>query len=397
MSALHKEFSFMTSQNETGLIPTLADKFAGCILGGAIGDGLGTATEGRTPEAIRERFGGRVEDFMPPFASKPDGRHKGDGYVSDDTLMVLALCRAYLAKGGQLDAHDMLTYFLPEMVDKPTWIPEYQREMPLIERLFYPEKYLLIRLRLASVNPREAGIGNMVNCGAAMYAAPVGLMNAGDPDTAYARAVNIFSAHQYSYGLEAAALMAACIAEALRPTATIESIVQTALRLAKDGTCKALEAVIQAARTAPADEIATQTHLRTAMEPYDTVKGGVQEFERAGAYPSQLHSIEELPLALACLLVANGDYTKAVLGAVNYGRDSDSIAGMAGAIIGAWVGKSGLPQRWAGEISTRNKIDFDAAALSLYHLFERDYQTAYQQTQQRHDELVRMMNAGVRP
>ena len=51
-------------------------------------------------------FGGRVEDFAPPFAPKPDGRHKGDGNVSDDTLMVLALCRAYLAKGGQLDAHD---------------------------------------------------------------------------------------------------------------------------------------------------------------------------------------------------------------------------------------------------------------------------------------------------
>src|SRR5215211_2101772 len=240
----------MPPQNETGLKIALADRFAGCIIGGAIGDGLGTSTEGRTPEEIIARFGGRVEDFAPPFATKPDGRHKGDGNVSDDTLMVMALCRAYLAKGGQLDAHDMLTYFLPEIVDKPTWIPEYQREQPLIERLFYPEKYLLIRLRLATVNPREAGIGNMVNCGAAMYAAPVGMMNAGDPDLAYARAVNIFSAHQYSYGLEAAALIAACIAEALRPSASVESVVETTLHLAKDGTRKALEAVITAARTA---------------------------------------------------------------------------------------------------------------------------------------------------
>src|SRR6476619_1710693 len=107
----------MTHQNETGLISALADKFAGCLIGGAIGDGLGTATEGRTPDAIRERFGRRVEDFMPPFAAKPDGRHEGDGYISDDTLMVLALIRAYHAKGGQLDAHDMATCFLPEIVD----------------------------------------------------------------------------------------------------------------------------------------------------------------------------------------------------------------------------------------------------------------------------------------
>src|SRR5690606_12443018 len=135
----------------------------------------------------------------------------------DDTLMVLALIKAYVTKGGQLEAHDMPTCFLPEIVDKSIWIPEYQREMPLVERLFYPEKYLFLRLRLASVNPREGGLGNMVNCGAAMCAAPVGLMHAGDPDAAYHNAVNIFSAHQFSYGLEAAAVMAACVAEAARP------------------------------------------------------------------------------------------------------------------------------------------------------------------------------------
>lgn len=383
----------MTAQNETGLFSELADKFAGCVLGGAIGDGLGTATEGRTPQEIRARFGKRVEDFMPPFAAKPDGRHKGDGFVSDDTLMVLALCRAYRAKGSQLDAHDMLTYFLPEIIDKPTWVPEFGREMPLIERLFYPEKYLHIRLRLASVNPREAGIGNMVNCGAAMYAAPVGLMNAGDPDMAYLRAVNIFSAHQYSYGLEAAALMAACIAEAVRPGASVASVLATAQRLAKDGTRAALEAVLAAARTVPADEAQAHAHLRAAMEPFDTVKGGVQEFERAGAYPSQLHSIEELPIALAYLLISGGDFTQAVLGAVNYGRDADSIAGMVGAIIGALGGKSGLPKRWAQEIGERNHIDFEAEALALVNLFERDYTAAYLAQQRRHDEYLALMKA----
>lgn len=378
----------MTQKNETGLKPELADKFAGCLIGGAIGDGLGTVTEGHTPEQIRERFGGRVADFMPPFAAKPDGRHKGDGHVSDDTLMVLALCRAYCAKDGQLDAHDMATFFLSEIADKPVWIPEYQREIPLIERLFYPEKYLLIRLRLASVNPREGGIGNMVNCGAAMYAAPVGLMTAGDPDMAYVRAVNIFSAHQYSYGLEAAALMAACVAEAIRPDATVESVIETALRLAKDGTRKALDSVIAAAHDAPQDEAALHAHLRAAIEPYDTVKGGVQEFERAGAYPSQFHSIEELPIALAYLIIARGDFTNAVLGAVNYGRDADSIAGMVGAIIGAMVGRRGLPQRWAQEIGERNQIDFDVAAHDLYDLFRRDYAAAYAKEQQRHAALM---------
>jgi hypothetical protein len=44
-----------------------------------------------------------------------------------------------------------------------------------------------MRLRLANADPRLGGVGNMVNCGAAMYAAPVGIVNAADPEGAYRR------------------------------------------------------------------------------------------------------------------------------------------------------------------------------------------------------------------
>ncbi len=385
------------AQDGNVTITPLADRFAGCLLGGAIGDALGSPTEGRTPEEIRERFGGRVEDLAPPFAAKPDGRHKGDGYVSDDTLMVLALCRAYLAKGGQLDAYDVADYLVPEIADRPTWVPEFGQEMLLLNRLFYPEKHLFLRLRLASANPREGGQGNMVNCGAAMYAAPVGLMNAGDPDLAYERAISLISAHQVSYGLEAAGVMAGCVAEALRPSASVESIIDVALRLSKDGTHDAIGAVVEAARAAPTDERDCQRHLRAAMEPYDTVKGGVQEFTRIGGYPSRFHSIEELPLALAYLIVGKGDYTGAVLGAVNYGRDADSIAGMAGAILGAIVGRRGLPQHWVQVITERNRIDFDKVARNMLDLFVRDYETARAKAARRHLELTQMLAGADRP
>ena len=42
---------------------------------------------------------------------------------------------------------------------------------------------------LSSVDPRQGGIGNMVNCGAAMYIAPIGAVNAGDPKAAYDEAI----------------------------------------------------------------------------------------------------------------------------------------------------------------------------------------------------------------
>ncbi len=62
--------------------------------------------------------------------------------------------------------------------------------------------------------------------------------------------------------------------------------------------------------------------------------------------PSRTKSIEELPIALGLAIVAGGDYREAVLGAVNYGRDSDSIATMAGAITGALGGAGAVPTEW---------------------------------------------------
>ena len=61
--------------------------------------------------------------------------------------------------------------------------------------------------------------------------------------------------------------------------------------------------------------------------------------------PSRLKSIEEVPVALGFLVVANGDFEQSIFGAANYGRDNDSIAGMAGAIAGALHGDRVDPPR----------------------------------------------------
>ena len=114
---------------------------------------------------------------------------------------------------------------MPLIVDEPTWIPELDREDLLYHRLFLAEKWLVLKLRYGHANPRDAGIGNIVNCGAAMYIAPVGIANACDPDGAYLEALDLTAGHQSSYGREAAGVLAAAVAEAMRPGATPESVV----------------------------------------------------------------------------------------------------------------------------------------------------------------------------
>lgn len=348
----------------------LEDRATGCVAGAAVGDALGGATEGWTSEQIVERYGGRVEGIVPPY--NDDWRnarpiapyHKGDGHITDDTLMTHALIRVYEKTGGHLDAYSMAEHLVPELMNERRWIPELEAEALPLQRIFLAEKWIVARLHYGHVDPREAGVGNIVNCGAAMYVAPVGIVNAADPDAAYAEAVDLTGAHQSSYGREAAGVMAAAVAEAMRPGATADSVVSACLRLAKDGTGAAIEAVCEAAAGLGHWEGSFEA-LRAAIRPYDTVADTYRDQGLGARRPSRVHSIEELPLALGFLVIAKGDYRDTVLGGVNYGRDADSIASMGGAIAGALGGLGGVPKEWVEQVAAASRTDLVAPGRAI--------------------------------
>lgn len=360
---------------------TLIDGVRGCLCGLAVGDALGGSTEGYPPEVIRERFGGWVTDIVGPFSAdwqtaRPISPfHKGDGHITDDTLMTLALANVYEEVRDHLSAFDMADYLVPEIADKVVFIPELERETVLVNRLFYAEKYLLLRLRHAHIDPREAGVGNVVNCGAAMYMSPVGIVNAGDPRGAYQEAVEIAGAHQSSFGREAAGVMAAAVAEALRPGATVDSVIEVCLGLARDGTRAAIVAVTVAAGGCSNWEDAIPI-LRDAIRPFDSVGEAYRSPDLDARKPSRRNAIEELPVALGMLKATGGDYVGTVLGGVNYGRDSDSIAQMGGAVAGALHGEGAVPATWIARVSEASRRDFAAAADALAavaaEVFEQD-------------------------
>jgi hypothetical protein len=65
------------------------------------------------------------------------------------------------------------------------------------------------------------------------------------------------------------------------------------------------------------------------------------------------------------MLVARGDYTESVLGAINYGRDSDSIATMAGAITGALGGLAVVRDEWVDDVATASRTDIVTPGLTM--------------------------------
>ncbi|MBZ9595358.1 MULTISPECIES: ADP-ribosylglycohydrolase family protein [Streptomyces] len=360
---------------------TLEDRARGALVGAAVGDALGGPVEGWTPDQIVERHGGRVHGIVGPWhenwrTARPIAPyHKGDGHVTDDTLMTHALVRVYEAVRDHLDAYAVAEHLVPDLMSVPRWIPELEAEALPLQRIFLAEKWMVTRLHYAHADPREAGTGNIVNCGAAMYMAPVGIANAGNPAGAYAEALDIAGAHQSSYGREAAGVFAAAVAAACLPGATAASVVEAALSLAKDGTRAAISAVCEVA-SGYRDFESALAPLRAAVAPYDSVGPDYRNPSLDARRPSRLHAIEELPIALGMLLVADGRYDAAVLGAVNYGRDCDSIATMAGAIAGALGGEAVVPAVWAKQVAEASRLDLHAPAVALAtvarEIFARD-------------------------
>ncbi len=363
----------------------IEDKAVGALAGAAVGDALGGATEGWTPEQISERYGGPVTGIVPPyFADWRDARpvapyHKGDGHITDDTLMTHALVDVYAKRRTHLDAYLVAEHLVPLLISEKRWVPELETSALLLQRIFLAEKWLVARLHYGHVDPREAGVGNIVNCGAAMYMVPVGIANAGDPIGAYAEAIDIAGAHQSSYGREAAGVFAAAVAAAMAPGATPADVFAAAVDVAHDGTRAALLAV-ESATNGTAGELGAR--LRAAIGPYDTVGPNYREPSMDARRPSRTKSIEELPAALGFVLASGGDVRSAILGGVNYGRDADSIAAMAGAITGALHGVAAVPADWRREVAAASRIDIEqpgrvmAAVLADLHAADDTRATA---------------------
>lgn len=344
------------------------DRVRGVVFGTAYGDALGATIEKLTYSEIKVEYG-RVETIDQPWyktnwdEDKRNNRMRGFGIVTDDTLMTLALMKVYIIEKRHIDAYDLANEFIKEIAFRPRYIPELRKNSLIIERLFYPEKYIFLRHTLANCEPREGGIGNMVNCGAAMYISPIGVINACNPKAAYDEAIAFAMAHQCSYGLEAAGVLAACIAKAFQPEVSVGDIVSTALNYAKDGTYQAIEAITNMAKVLKNDKdnkdlVVEQFHkVISEFSPIGNhINIKIEKVGKPSNYytPSRLFSIEELPMALGYIVLHDGKFHEAINDGINSGRDTDSIGVMIGAILGAMQGTEHIKTK---DIETLERVN----------------------------------------
>ena len=347
------------------------DKILGMFMGVAYGDAVGATIEKLNFDEIKERFG-RVETYKMDWhkadwkAKDRRFRMRGHGIFTDDTLMTMALMEVYNVEKRHLDSYDMAKEFVNQIYYEEYYVPELQRDTNIMERLFYPEQYIFTRHALANCEPREGGIGNMINCGAAMYIAPIGAVNAGNPQAAYNEAISFAQGHQSSYGLEAAGVFAACVAEALRPGTSLMNIIQVAKKYAKDGTGMAIEALCDLAETLK-DKREDKEHIvreiQKVISEYSPMGDDVNRSANklgipSNHYaPSRLLSIEELPIALFYIVLNDGAFDESMFDGINSGRDTDSIGVMIGAILGAMKGSQVVPIEVIKDLERVNRYE----------------------------------------
>jgi poly(ADP-ribose) glycohydrolase ARH3 len=233
-------------------------------------------------------------------------------YYSDDTEMMIGVAET-LAECGTVDEARLVRAFAEN------YYPERgygQGARKIIERMRRGKDW---RTLAGTIFPGRS-FGN----GAAMWVTPVGLLFAGDADEVWRQArASALPTHTHPIGIEGAQVLALAVALVVLSDTFDRKAFYRAL-LAR--------AVTEEFRW----------HLRVAakLRLGDAVSG----------LGSTLHAHRSVVTAIACFAGTPGDFESAVGLAIGLGDDTDTVAAMTGALVGAFAGTGAIPPALLGKL-----------------------------------------------
>lgn len=318
----------------------LFDRVYGCMMGGAVGDAMGFATEGFSYKTIRERYG-RITG--PKVRQRPgEVLHPpvvGCCYT-DDTVMKHMVSRAIFDCEGH-PTIEALAKSWRETIRDPTEWTWWNNTRVVWAKLTY-EPWIPLQ---------DVGRDGIPANDAAMIIAPVGILNLGDPDQAAADTWRIMPMIQHGYSIECAAAMAASYAVALSPGATMERVIETAKQFSPALRPHLDKALDLASKCASMDEF-TERYYASGFEFPNEVFWNSISGDPGWSFGAD--PLETCTEALTFMYLAKGNAKEAILGAANFGRDCDTSSGMAAAFCCALNGTATLPKEWIEVIQRDN-------------------------------------------
>ncbi len=317
-------------------------KVEGMLIGLAIGDALGTPTEGMTP-ARRQSLYGEIRDFL------PSGHPMGPvGSGTDDTQLSFWTIEQLLEDGGLVPARLGQRFCAEPIVGIGNAVSQFVR-----------------RFRDQKLPWQLSGTDSLGN-GALMRIAPVLIPYLQSPhDSMYAdAALNTMLTHN-AFGN-----IAACVAFvdllwrllAMRDSPEPAWWIDTFCSYAEDIEGDETRYKVTRREASPYEGPLASYTSQVCRAAYEERRPALDACE---AWGSGAYLMETLPSVLYILAMHGHDPETAIVRAVNDTKDNDTIAAIVGCAVGALHGLAGLPERWVRNLSGRIHAGGDAEVFRL--------------------------------
>ncbi len=371
------------------------DKVLGALVGSAIGDAMGASTEMWHRTAIQKEYG-YINGLTDALRSKsPEGTWDHNlvaGATTDDTRWKYFMGQYFAEKKNQISpdafAEFISQYYqtlvkglaneksqnstdaLDQQMEKVNWIKEWARVTMAYQE--GPTAYNRVLHRF---------YGGEMSCAGMLYTPMFGLINL-NPEEAYTVAYD-HALFDLGYARDISGLVAAMTSTAMA-TSDLDSVLQTIqyvdpyeyrnsrlIGRLSEGLANSADNMIE--RSTQID-LSDSTKIKipkgfpgskSEWMQLDAIYQGLEQEEKAIAF----HAGEIWQILYAGLVYGDGDFRKTMAFIVNAGRDNDTVAAVAGMILGAQLGFRDLPDDLKQQTLKVNKsvlgIDLEQLAKNI--------------------------------
>ena len=351
---------------------TLNSKVLGSLVGAAAGDSIGAATELRTIEQIKTDFNGWVTTFIAP-PQDTFGRCNDAGMVTDDFTQGRYILEAALDQDGEISDEVMRNAF-KRWMDYPFY-PNFTgpTTRAAMQRIFDDTRPSLQGDAEPGEPAQDVVLINNGNAsatnGAAMKAWSASMLSLGTPEDLIATTYEIAHfTHNNVISISGACAVSTAVNAALSDGITLKDVLAAGIKGADQGYSHAEQ---QGAMMMAGPSVARRIELAIQIgEKHESWESAVVEL--ADIIGTGLHASEAVPAVFGILACCGNNPEEAILAGVNIGNDTDTVATMVGAVVGALHGIEALPENYLPVLNEANKFELEDIASRVLQLHKLD-------------------------